>query len=1266
MKPNRFLYVCAAFFAWLITTSAVTALDSSIKRTNTGKPVQTTQDRAWPAVKPLNKPAAAAEHSISKKARTIAGGEPKNAAPAGLARISRNQSPTVPLTDKERAWLKEHKVIRIGVDADYGPYSFRANNGRYRGIAMEFASHIGRLLGIRMEVVPGLDWPEIVAGVRERSLDVVMTMSHRPAREAFVNFTEIYLPTPLVIMRRYGNDRIQSEDDLDGNAVAMVEGYSSSERVMEEHPRARPIKTKTALEGLFAVATGKAAAYVGVLGVNLYLTRQYGINNLEVASLYGEGANGQRFGVRKDWPELAAILDKVLEVLPREQKQTFFERWVPAQAMQLPSRELTPVAKETFEPNIAIALSGMAALVFLGLMAFMFRASREESLSRRFGSPAFRRGVIIAQAVFVIVAIILTLSILDYNRQQLSKARQVELEVVLKTTVERLRIWRDTQKLILEELANDFRLLDITERLLSIPPIAEALKGSPVLEVARQYDMQHLENFGDVGFFIINRDRISIGSMRDANLGTVNLIEQQRPDLMKRAFGGETVFVQPIISDVPVGNQAGKHAASIPTMFFATPVRNRDGQVIAVLAKRLDPIRSFSRVLQFGRFGNTGETYAFKQDGRLFSESRFNHHLVQLGQLKSGQHSSLNIQIRDPGGNLLDGYQPLSPRDDLPLTRMAKTAVRGVAGVDMAGYRDYRGVSVVGAWLWDDSMKMGLATEMDLEEAFAAYYVMRWTMLGVLGLLLVIAVGGATFTLFVGERAQLLLRERQQRLSGIMDNVVDGIVTFDEQGIVETFNHAAELIFGYQAEEIHGQNVSVLLPEPENGHNHADLENYLRTLKDRGDSLEPREVAARRKDGSIFPMNLAVSVMEIGNEQKFIGIVRDITQSKENELQLRQSQKMDAIGQLTGGVAHDFNNLLTAIIGNIEMVKQVSGDGSNINRRLDIALRASFRGADLTKRLLTFSRKGELKPELTDLNKIIPGTIELLERTLGEDIRIKTSLVHGLWPTLIDQSLLENALLNLAVNARDAMFDGGHLTIETANRALDEKYAEANEGVIPGEYVMLAVSDTGFGMSEETIEHVFEPFYTTKEIGKGTGLGLSMVFGFVKQSGGHVKVYSEEGHGTTIRLYFPRSLATGEAKESHREAPTGILVGNETILVVEDDPDVRAFVVAALEEIGYKILAADNGPMALGLLDDRPHIDLLLTDVVMPGGMNGVVLADEVRKRYPGIKVLYTSGYTRNAITHQGGLNENEELLAKPYSRVELSQTLRRVLGDAA
>lgn len=404
------------------------------------------------------------------------------------------------------------------------------------------------------------------------------------------------------------------------------------------------------------------------------------------------------------------------------------------------------------------------------------------------------------------------------------------------------------------------------------------------------------------------------------------------------------------------------------------------------------------------------------------------------------------------------------------------------------------------------------------------------------------------------------------------------------------------------------------------------------------------------------------------NEQLEQRVNAEVARRAEAEEALRQSQKMEAVGQLTGGIAHDFNNLLTVVTGNIGMAQRAL-EGANVTdartrRALTGAMKGAERAATLTQRLLAFSRRQPLAPKVLDVDKLVLSMSDLLQRALGELIQLEIVVAPGLWRVEADQNQLENAILNLAVNARDAMPSGGELVIETANARLDENYAASHAEVPPGQYVMIAVTDSGGGMSKAVADRAFEPFYTTKEIGKGTGLGLSMIYGFIKQSGGHIKLYSEEGQGTTVKMYLPRLLRdttdedeSGSLTQSFEMSPR-----QETILVVEDDDDVRAYTVDCLRELGYRVLEAHDGPSALRLLERQESpVDLLFTDVVMPA-MTGRELANEARKRQPHLRVLYTSGYTRNAIVHAGRLDPGVDMIAKPFTFEALAEKVRDAL----
>lgn len=423
-----------------------------------------------------------------------------------------------------------------------------------------------------------------------------------------------------------------------------------------------------------------------------------------------------------------------------------------------------------------------------------------------------------------------------------------------------------------------------------------------------------------------------------------------------------------------------------------------------------------------------------------------------------------------------------------------------------------------------------------------------------------------------------------------------------------------------------------------------------------------------------FPATLAMLGLAIltlrRTRREFAAYARlreETARRQTTELALRQAQKMEAVGRLTGGIAHDFNNLLTAIIGNVELaMRRLEGADERVGRSLNSIRQASLRAATLVQRLLTFSRQHPQEVKAVDINRLVQDMSELLHRSIGEAVTIETVLASGLWKTAIDPNQLENAILNLAVNARDAMPKGGRLTIETSNAYLDEAYVmRSGAEVNPGQYAMVAVSDTGAGMSADIRDKAFEPFFTTKPTGAGSGLGLSMVYGFVKQSNGHIQIYSELGQGTAIKMYFPRLANEGAFPAWDAVEAPAAPVGehhNECILLVEDDEDVSRFVAEALAEIGYRVERASAAAQALEILKNNPSIALLFTDVVLPGGMNGRELAHEAHKIRPGLPVLFATGYTRNAIIHHGRLDPNVELLTKPFTTEAMALKVRQVL----
>jgi len=510
----------------------------------------------------------------------------------------------------------------------------------------------------------------------------------------------------------------------------------------------------------------------------------------------------------------------------------------------------------------------------------------------------------------------------------------------------------------------------------------------------------------------------------------------------------------------------------------------------------------------------------------------------------------------------------------------------------------------------------------------------------------------------VRNAGQAVLRANRE-LNALIAASPLAIFMLDREGIVRLWNASAERIFGFTAAEAIG-NLPPYLTEDHVVDFRARLRQTLADPAPIGDLQTQR----RRKDGKLI--DVSVSWGRVHDEDgQILGVmymVADVTEHRRLEDRLRQAQKMEAIGNLTGGLAHDFNNLLGIIILNLDTLRELPPDDPDAGQLTQDSLDAAVRGAELTRHLLAFARRQPLQPERTDVNRLVESTAKLLRRTIGEQVEVTVQCSADVWPAVVDPAQLESSLINLANNARDAMPKGGRLIIATGNRVLDADYAARQSEVRPGDYTMVEVSDTGAGMSAETLGHVFEPFFTTKEAGKGTGLGLSMVFGFIKQSGGHINIYSEVGIGTSVRLYLPRADA-GKAAAKERHATAVARGGGETVLAVEDNPGLRRVVVRQLTELGYRVLVAGDSEQAFGMLESQP-IDLLFTDIVLPGGTTGYELAAAALSRWPHLKIVLTSGFSETTIGT--GAPGNSRLLIKPYRRDDLARAIRDALRDAS
>lgn len=1136
--------------------------------------------------------------------------------------------------------------MRVGGPRDFPPFYFFDDDGHAQGMTLDYLQAIAKGLGLTLRMEAAQPWPQTLAKIKENSIDVIPCIARSNDRESFLLFSRPFLSFPLVIISRSDTPFIGGLDDLRGMRVATIRGNVINEWLEKDKVSIISRSVGSPLEALQSVSEGKADATIDNLAAASYQMDKRGLANLKIAAPTPYGNYDLHLGVRQDWPELLRILDKALDALSPEQHAEIRGKWLSVR----------------YEYGISP----------LDVIKWLF--------------------------VAIAPTLLLLWAVLSWNRRLRREIRGRKwAEEALKTSEANFRTFFDSMQ----------------DMIVVGTPEGRVLYANDAIKTALGYSCEELDVLGMLGVHPADRrgeaEEIFAAMFRGERISCPLPLQRKDGSLVpvetRVSFGKwngmDCVFG--ISKDLTAEQEAQQR---FERLFRGNPAP----MALSSLPDRRfsDVNDAFLKVLGYDRQAVIGKT---STEIGLFPNADQHKALADLLESEgSVKDFELDVRARDGSTRtgLFSGEVVLSQDRRYFLTVMIDITARkraeaqlrlqslvldqihdGVTVTDVKGVITYVNNAAAQSLGFSRDELIGVSVEKygdDSERGASQRQIVEETLeqgkwrgevvnQTVDGKEVIfdcrtqvvldeegnkVALAGIATNVTARKVAEDELRRREALLQKIFEILPVGLWLVDRNGQLLRGNPAGIRIWGAEPHlsiPEYGAFKAWRLPSGEPIA--ADDWALAKTIRE-GATIVDELLEIEGFDGKKRTiLNYTAPILDdSGGVDGAIVVNLDISKLQDAEKRLVHAQKMEVVGQLAGGTAHDFNNLLQVIQANLELTQQGIDGDRRILPFVESAMSAVLRGAKLSQQLLSFSRKQILNPETVDPNEQIDGIVELLRRTLGEDIEIATVLAADCPAVRIDPHGLENAILNLSVNARAAMPKGGTLTIRTGVRLLDDKEVMTEDGALPaGAYVEISVSDTGCGMPPEVLAHAFEPFFSTKEIGEGSGLGLSMVYGFVRQSDGHVAMESEVGKGTTVRLLFPALAAKAEtAREKLDKEP---VAGVGTILLVEDDPDVRHSVVMLLETMGYNVLCGENAAAALEILDRQSGIDLLFTDMVMPGGMGGLDLAREASLSHPDLRVLLTSGYPEKALEGVGDF----PLLGKPYSSASLREAVRAALA---
>lgn len=1142
------------------------------------------------------------------------------------------------LNDAEISWLQRNPVIRVVNGSNFAPFDFRLN-GKPAGFSIDYLKIIEGKLGVKFEYVQG-SWSELINKARNKEVDLLHSLTNTPkSREEFLNFTRYYKQSLNSIVTRVEDKDINSIEELAKRKIVVVKDYALTNLIRSKFSASQISEVESPSAALKRVAFGQSDAVVMSFPVANYLIRELSLNNLRVSAeledLSGR-ETGQKLAVRKDWPEFIPILEKAMNSIEQEKVRQLEERWFSPIERKLDenvSEKLTPESIVSWKNGSIL----IAMLIILSIVTFvifrLIESKRQKQPAYKFRTATARRIAMTSNILLIAIAISLAWWALNSIKMKVKEDIQGSLQTVLQTTKETLNIWVKDQAAELERYSRDPRVVNLVKQQLDVYHRQQDFSKSSELAELRKILSETYNAEERKSFFILANDGINIASTRGLDLGRANLIKKRRPDLFERIMMGESLFVPPIESDLPIAvlpNIANKKTS--PIMFFAAPIRGDDGQVIAVISKQLDPNENFSRISLLGRIGETGESYSFNNLGEITSQSRFTRDLVQIGLMQETEQNILSFAIRDPGVNLLEQPAKITDRNLMPLTRMAQSAIQGETGVDVSGYRDYRGVRVFGAWAWERELGIGLATEISEEEALDAYYSARLAVLIILGIMVSISIAFTLITLVFASRANRALRtahnqleervelrtielsQSEERFRSLVSNI-PGVVyrcDYDENWTMRFISDYIKVITGYKSSEFIENNIrsyaSIIYPD--------DIElvdaAVNKGFSDEGYfSMEYRIIDAYDETRWVFERGQIIK-SQSGEVDYIDGFIMDITERKESEqvigIALEQAEAANkAKSEFLASMSHEIRTPMNGVLGMLGLLMNTELNDEQ-SRKLSIA-------QDSAQSLLF------LINDILDFSKVEAGKLELEE--IDFDIRkVFSDVAHSLAFKAEEKNI--ELILDM-VNIHQSMVKGdpGRLRQIVTNLVSNAiKFTDEGEVVIRGELqevssdkfnLVCSVTDTGIGIPQDKINSLFERFTqvdasTTRHYG-GTGLGLAICLKLSQLMGGNIRATSVENEGSC----FEFTVELKASQESVMLVPK-VDLSQKKFLVIDDNATNREIFESQLTQWRTKVKLVESGIDAIRFLNEAEEsFDVAIVDLNMPE-MDGEMFAKKLKQ----------------------------------------------------